>query len=224
MMDTTTEMVAAEVLRRVDEHYKKTRMPLYLSALGHRLELPPGQSLRDLVKQHISDKLVIVEDPAVRERLAVARKGEEDNVRLGLSESSGRILRYPRALLVAFCMRIPQEEHMYYAYGEHPHFRRALTPPGPPFTEIDSDLRVEGFDARDPRRMPDEEKQKLLEQIETWAQRPEIPLCDLERYEPKVSVDSSMTALDRFLAAQRPDVVPQILIPGDIAQILQRAK
>ena len=106
------------VIDEIKQHYSELTQPYYLAELGlffrsNCIEIPDGIRLKDFLAKNFQDQLVIVQDPTVHARIAIATPDKRDQVR---EQLAGRFLttpgqppievnRLPFSLIAAFCQK-----------------------------------------------------------------------------------------------------------------------
>lgn len=210
-----------EILRRIDAHYSSTEAPMYLAQLGKNLHHPDGRKLREFIERDLGDDLVIVTDPNVPQRITVARRGRDAELLLKVTSTDAYRSRFPKALQIAFCLKAEEGSEVYYRVSK-PMYRVATENPGAAFRAIPGALRLPG---KDLGALSAQERRHLDAKIEEWARTNGLQVGALVRRDASDGTNRSDCELvRRLLRAQSPDVLRQLMIPGDIAMMLAEQK
>lgn len=232
-----SDQARVAVLDLVRLHYGKSNEPLFLSSVGQALR---GQKLWpiDGEKRSLKDWLASLE-PAVKviadetspARVAVvsAEKAEIVEERLLARRDLQLIGTLARPLLLAFCVRGSDDQPVFLT--RRPPFRYTTVAPDnrDDYLAIAPQYRLPGLLLRAVTKMPANEVAALGSNIRHWADAESVALDQFtkERVELTVAAGEevavgTMSALDRLLQAQRPDVRNLLVVPADIAVLLSR--
>jgi hypothetical protein len=175
----------------------------------------------------------VIQDETTPARVAIATpaKAERvDEILLGLrnAEFLGALAR---PVLLAFCVRGIENGPVFIL--RRPPFKYTLVQPedGENYHVVPPEFRLPGLRLVTLGRMAPSDVARLGANIQRWAGARAIDLASLSREVADVQrpmaeevAIGTMSALDRFIAAQRPDLRNQIVIPADIAALLSRHK
>jgi hypothetical protein len=208
----------------VREHYDaQNAAPLLLSSFGHANGVLLGElkaaygTLKAAIKAAGDERLRIVDNTVGRESVApaeiaveVERRIREDSAARRESVSSFDSL--PKSVRLAFCIRTNADEHI----------AIELTPPFS-FSKIQAPdlIRAGQRIIPEPYRKPGlslqrstfQEREALWRSFLAWAQEFDVDPAVFKR-------ESRSNALSRLIAAQRPEVIEQLVSPADIAALL----
>jgi hypothetical protein len=234
-----TEGPRQAVLELAEQHYGKSDEPLYLAGLGQALRARKvwpiegeTRSLKDWLKT-LEPDVRVIQDETTPARVAIATpaKAERvDEILLGLrnAEFLGALAR---PVLLAFCVRGIENGPVFIL--RRPPFKYTLVQPedGENYHVVPPEFRLPGLRLVTLGRMAPSDVARLGANIQRWAGARAIDLASLSREVADVQrpmaeevAIGTMSALDRFIAAQRPDLRNQIVIPADIAALLSRHK
>ena len=174
---------------------------------------------------------MIVQDEASPARVAIVTKDKAALVEQTLLDlrNSQLVNTLARPVLLAFCVEGNDGGPVFLT--QRPPFRYTLvTPPDPDaYYIIPADLRLPGLPLRTASRMQASDVAALGRNVRKWADQSGVALDRLtkastetgENAQTQVSI-GTFSALDRLIAAQRPPIRPQLVIPADIAALLSR--
>lgn len=224
----------------VTAHYARPPLvPLFLSRLGIEARaqglvdgLPGSGQLTNLIKSVGSDRLVIVWPGEDKARSAVALPSNAEEVKQLLGKVSGhsaeaqRFTGLPRALQVAFCVRIEAGEAVSVTTSlpfRYEKFKSNMQPSGGHIV-LDEEFRKPGLRLQD---ASDEQKAQLWQFFQPWAESKSISTEPFLQVRPVAEVrhgiaDSHPTAFSRLLQAQSPEIRSRLVFPADIVEILLR--
>lgn len=214
------------LVQTVRERYEvPNAVPLLLSSFGHANKSLLGElkaaygTLKAAINAAGGERLRIVDHTVGRESVApaeiaaaVERRIREDSATRRESVTSFDSL--PKSVRLAFCIRTDADEHI----------AIELTPPFS-FSKIQAPdlIRAGQRIIPEPYRKPGlslqgssiQEREALWRSFLAWAQEFGV--------DPAVFKSQSRSnALSRLIAAQRPEVIDQLVIPADIAALLLR--
>lgn len=230
-------MIQNDLLTRVEKHYASTDRPLLLSELGQHLRQaggwPPDGEARPLAEivQALAPRLSLVRDPKARAYAIVVPAGKENLAKSAIEQRHKfQLLRsLPRSILLAFCVQAPAATDIYLRL-EPPHrYVVGDKPDDPTYVPIEAEYRSPGLFLGADRHVAPEDAKRLMEGIESWAQRHDVQLDKLtgpnKGTGPAALVASPTkhtSALERLYAAQAPDISSKMMVPFDIAMVLSR--
>jgi hypothetical protein len=229
-------MIEDQVAEFVKAHYAREGAEiLLLSKLGEQLikdgAWPLDRSDKRTLFQvaEATPGISIVTDPSVKAFIALVEAGNEQHARDEIERRKKLFfLRgLPRAVLLAFTLEMAPGSAMYLALTPRPEYRGGLPVDDPNFQLVEEDLRLPGLDVTDLENMSEDNRGRLETNIREWANRHGVDWSTLkQRRTPTQQTVSAPTralsALDRLLAAQAPDVAKRLNIPIDIAVALSR--
>lgn len=234
-----TEGTRQAVLELAEQHYSKSDEPLYLAGLGQALrgrKVWPVEgetrSLKDWLKT-LEPDIKVIQDETTPARVAIAPPAKAERVGeilLGLrnAEFLGTLAR---PVLLAFCVRGIENGPVFIT--RRPPFKYTLVQPedGENYHVVPPDFRLPGLRLATLGKMAPSDVAQLGANIQRWASVRAVDLgslsrevADVQRPMAEEVAIGTMSALDRFIAAQRPDLRNQIVIPADIAALLSRHK
>ncbi len=229
-------MIEKEIAKRVAAHYATHGAPvLLLSDLGFQLKeagIWPAsgdtRSLRDAVAA--TPGVHIVQDPDARSFLAVVREGDEQRAREAIDKRHRlAFLRgLPRPVILAFTLEVPQGQAMHLQLTPRPSFVTGTEAVPDGFHLIDPELRMPGLDIEDLSALTLDQAGALEDRIRRWLSQHGIDPANLGSHRTSTAVQPAaasrreISALDRLLAAQEPDVARRMTVPLDIAVTLSR--
>ena len=227
------------VLEVAEQHYSKSDEPLYLAGLGQALRIRKlwpldgeKRSLKDWLKT-LEPDIRVIQDETIPARVAIAtpaKAGRVDEILLGLRNTEFLVtLAWP--VLLAFCVRGSENQPVF--IPRRPPFKYTLVQPEEDehFYVIPPEFRLPGLHLATLSKMAPSDVARLGANIQQWARVLAVDLGSLSRdvsdaqrpMAEEVAV-GTMSALDRFIAAQHPDLRTKIVIPADIAALLNRHK
>lgn len=235
--DDRSESHRAAILRSTHKRYRRTRRPVLLSSIGNDFSDEFGSfkqhypiSLGDFIKENLSAELRFPEGRTVGPRAAVEPidlpdQWSEPPPAVRVPPTPIDLDKYPRSLLIAFCLKASPENEVYFSV--QPPYRyfeiSASDPaPGPNFRLIARDLRL-GKRSAD---LTSEDRILLKERIAKWTLENGVEdLIWRGPHRPYHLGDTEqvrLTALQRLIQAQRPEFRGKLLIPADIIEILSQ--
>ena len=227
------------VLELAEQHYGKSDEPLYLSELGttlrgRRIWPVEGEqrSLKDWLKT-LEPDIRVIQDQTTPARVAIATPSKAERVNeilLGLRNAEF-LASLARPVLLAFCVRGIEDGPVFIT--RRPPFKYTLVQPqdGENYHVIPPECRLPGLRLATLGKMAPSDVVHLGANIQRWAGAQAVDLGSLTRevagiQQPvaeEVAI-GTMSALERLIAAQRPDLRNQVVIPADIAALLSRHK
>jgi hypothetical protein len=239
-MPTTPEQFREKLISMVRAHYAAHRTPLLLARLGTELDKADAwpvdreqRSLKQLITDLASPDVDLVWDKRSPAYIAVAtpdvREAVIDQIqeRLGARSVSIRLEDIARPVLLAFCIDahgqpvyVRRTRPFRYEIGQVPADQFA------DFVLVDAEYRRPGLRVDRPQALSATDKVDLANRLQKWALAHDLVVQQFYRpdNESKEVSDPQMTALDRLLNAQTPDVAQRLMIPADIAQVLARLR
>ena len=177
--------------------------------------------------------LQIVRDPRSPAYIAVAPATEVFRVNETIArraeklETPIRLEDIARPVLLAFCATVPAGSAVYVSRSRP--FRYTTIPIEADrafeWILIEPQYRRPGLRIENLSSLNHEDRHDLATRIQNWCVAHDIRPEQFSR-SPQNAPPAEMapTALDRLLAAQKPEIIHAIVIPADIAQILSRMK
>lgn len=225
------------VIGLAERHYEKFDRPLFLASVGQYLRdqnLWPFEGETRTLKewlQSLDPDLVVVQDEQSPARVAIVTPEKADVVKetLLLLRSTQLIQALARPVLLAFCIRGHEEQPVYLT--QRPPFRFTLVEPADPqnYLVISPEFRQPGVHLRAAAQMPTGDVTALGAAIEQWAIARGVDLSTLTKAAAEAGrgtgeepTAGTLSALDRLIAAQRPNLRPDLVVPADIAALLSR--
>ena len=238
----TTQEIDELVLKAVKAHYAEHSAPFYLAALGNLfrsqdIELPPGVRFKDYLSSRFHGRLVVIQDPEIPARIAIAEPERESAIRRQLSGQSTELAddsevdygRLPIALIAAFCKVPLPDSQVYFRTTKPFRYETLLHPPDDNYVEISETFRPTSLAGKSVHTLSFGEKQTVYACIEKWADANAVDLRSLyydrslqKRQQERGQEEAAQNALQRLINAQEPELRGRIRIPGDIASTLMR--
>ena len=232
-----SEQARASVLDLVKRHYGKSSEPLFLSSVGQALR---GQKLWpiDGEKRSLKDwlgslapavKVIADETSPARVAIVSAEKADIVEEKLLARRDMHLIGALARAVLLAFCVRGNDDHPVFLT--RRPPFRYTLVTPDnrDDYLAIPPQFRLPGLLLQPVAKMPTADVASLGANIRGWAEAEGVALDHFTKERADQSTTAiedvavgTMSALDRLLQAQRPDVRNLLVVPADIAVLLSR--
>lgn len=216
--------VLQQLIDAVKKHYEKENAPpLLLSTFGQRnkelllaLKSEFG-SLKAAVHAAGEGSIRFIDTTSGREAVAPAAMAVELQLQIQEETASQRqAANYfdslPRPVQVAFCVKTDPNEHIAIDIVRPFRFYKVTAPDliRPTQRIIPDTYRRSGLSLRTASA---QDREALWRLFLAWAEKTDV--------DPSVFRQGEATsALARFLAAQPPDIISRLVIPGDIAQIL----
>ncbi len=224
----------------VTEHYFQERdRPLLLSHLGALIEKEDAwpmdrndRNLRQLIEALPNSDLQIVRDPKSPAYIAVAPTSEVLRVNETIArrakrlETPVRLEDIARPVLLAFCANVPAGSAVYVSRSRP--FRYTTIPIEADrafeWIHIEPQYRRPGLRIENLSSLNHEDRHDLATRIQNWCVSHDVRPEQFSRSPQNVFAENAPTALERLLAAQKPEILQALMIPADIAQILSRMK
>lgn len=230
------------VIDEVQRHYDKEKQPYYLAELGQffrskNIEIPSGKQFKDFLAESFQSHLVVVQDPDVRARIAIALPDRSEQVQEQLagrfSSTEGRppiaVNRLPFSLIAAFCQKPTSGLRVFYRTIHPTRYVIASVAPDDFFVEIGETFRQHPPAGTSVHALPIEFRQDIYRRISEWAAIQNVNLeaiyVDEGRRTSIPRIDSRITisnALQRLIEAQEPEIRKRMYVPGDIALALMQ--
>lgn len=225
------------VLELAQTHYARSDEPLYLASVGQALRVRAlwpiegeTRSLRGWLKA-LEPDIRVLQDETNLARVAIALpdKAEGVNASFASLRATEFLSSLARTVLLAFVVRGEEESPVFVT--RRPPFKYTIVPPADRagYHVIAPEYRLAGMRLAAVAKMPAEDVRRLAETIQRWALANGVALETLTREvaeTQKPTLDEvalgTMSALERLIAAQRPDLRQQVVIPADIAALLSR--
>jgi len=220
MTQHLTEKLTAFVTSYYDD---RKNGPLYLSKLGQLLKddrqplIEAFGSLGDAVKEA---GLELVARPGTSGAMAVATAEVRGRIEHQFAiattpNAASNFSRLPFPLQIAFCLKTGAEESVAVTRSYPVRYERvsAGAAPSTGFILIDDRYRSPGLMVGNASSA---ELERLWAQYVAWAEEAGVEPASLQTVSPPNN------ALERFMAAQDPDVANRLVIPGDIIALLIR--
>ncbi len=222
-----------------EAHYGKSDEPLYLAGVGQALrgqKLWPidgeGRSLKDWLKA-LEPDIRVIQDETKPARVAIATPAKAERVAGIIHDlrNAELVNTLARPVLLAFCVRGAEQGPVF--LSRRAPFKYTLVEPPDPqnYHVIPPALRLPGLHLMTSAKMPASDVAQLGANIQRWADANAVALASLTREVAETNrpvaeevAIGTMSALDRLIAAQRPDLRTQVVIPADIAALLSRHK
>lgn len=222
MEDALAELVAA-----VRRHYEaENALPLLLSSFGQRHPVLLSRlkeeygSLKRAIGAVENGELRLIEVERGKEAVATAavaepveRKLQQDGARM--REGATAFDGLPHSVRVAFCVRTEAGECV--ALEVTPPFRYSKTTPP---HSLRSNQRLVPDELRSPglalKGASAQDREVLWRKFLVWTERENVDPASFHHR------GEHSNALSRLIAAQSKDVIPRLVIPADIAEILLR--
>jgi len=242
-MPVSEEQFREKSLEIVREHYEQAnRPPLLLAQLGARLKSADawpadrrGRNLRQLLEE-IVPELEIVRDSMSPAFVAVAPHDQSARVKRIIEErqrAKAGVARFPIGeiewpVLLAFCVRTQQDAPVYLRIRRP--FRYRLEPPSPEdandYAIVEPEFRRPGLRVDRVEEMSPSDRDDLSDKVQRWTAQHGVDLRQISRWQgrEKDEAVTAASALDRLLAAQRPEIASQLVLPADLAQLLARIR
>lgn len=216
----------ARFITTVEEHYRQENPPpLLLSTFGQRnrallVELKENfGSLMAAVRVAGEDRIRFIDTTSGREAVAPAAiaanlQREIQEATASQRQAANFFDTLPSSVQLAFCVRTKAGEHVTIDVVRPFRFAKVTSP-----DLIRSTQRIIADKFRRPglslRTASVAERQALWRHFATWSEEAGVDPATFRQ-------GGATTALARLIAAQPADVVPRLVIPGDIAQLLMK--
>lgn len=228
------------VLDEIRRHYDGLSQPYYLAGLGQffrseGIEIPSGKRFKDFLSESFSDSLVIIQDPDVPAKIAIALPQNSKEVQEQLFgrflPTSGRppieVNRLPFSLIAAFCQVPNSGLRVFYRAIRPSRYVIGSIAPDNSFVEIGANFRKPLPEGISLHELSAEVKQDIYRRISEWAAFQDFDLEAIYLNEKgrttsqkDTRADRSSNALRRLIEAQEPEIRKKISVPGDIALAL----
>lgn len=230
-----------KIKARVHAHYADNRTPLLLAHLGAEIEKSDewptdrGQrNLKQLITETCTPDLQIVRDRRSPAYIAVVTPEVRADVEAQIADRSAskasgpvRLEEIVRPVLLAFCVNA-QNQPIYIKRTRPFRYEVGSVPPdrATDYILVEPEYRRPGLRIDHPHLLSVPDRKNLESLIQQWAA---VHGVQMEQFfkvadDEKELSEAGLTALDRLLSAQPPDVARRIMIPADIAQILSRIR
>ena len=230
------------VMDEIRRHYSEHSQPYYLAGLGQffqskSITVPTGKQFKDFLSETFPGRLVVVQDPTVPAKIAIALLEQQEQVQQQLA---GRILptpghppievnRLPFSLIAAFCQKPGSDDRVYYRTVRPCRYVIGSGAPDHSYVEIDEQFRRSIPEGTSVHGLSSEVKQEIYRRISEWAATKSVDLETIYVVErgrlPSPGTSRGIpisNALQRLIEAQEPDLRKRIQVPGDIALALMR--
>lgn len=225
------------VLELAQTHYAQSDEPLYLASVGQSLRVRAlwpiegeTRSLRGWLKS-LEPDIRVLQDETNLARVAIAppNKAESVNASFTSLRAAEFLSSLARPVLLAFVVRGEEEKPVFVT--RRPPFKYTVVPPADRavYHVIAPEYRLAGMRLAAVAKMPADDVRRLAETIQRWALANGVALETLTREVAEAEMPvpdevalGTMSALERLVAAQRPDLRHQVVIPADIAALLSR--
>lgn len=207
----------------VDYYDDRKNGPLYLSKLGQLLKdqrQPLVDTYGTLAGAIKAAGLELVPRPGATGAMAVTTAGNktrvEDRFALETGPNAGSSFSsLPNPLQIAFCLKTGPDERVAVTRSYPVRYQRvaAGSAPSPGYIVIEDRYRSPGLMLTDANSA---ELERLWSQYVAWANDAGIDPVALQ------TVSAPNNALERFMAAQEPDIAKRLVMPGDIIALLIR--
>ena len=230
------------VINEIQRHYKERVQPYYLAELGgffrsEGIEVPTGKRFKDFLSENFPNRLVIVQDPTVPAKIAIALPDNRELVQQQLAgrflPASGRppieVNRLPFSLIAAFGQKPGPGDRVYYRTVRPCRYAIGSVAPDDSYVEIGEQFRQSVPEGTSVHGLSSGVKQEVYRHIDDWAAAQDINLETIYVDERERSPSSgsnrgipTSNALQRLIEAQEAELRKRIQIPGDIALALMR--
>ena len=231
-----------QVIEEIQRHYSELTQPYYLAELGQffrtfGIEVPNGIRLKDFLSENFQGQMVVVQNPTVPAKIAIALLENKDEVLeqlvrrypSAIGHSSINLNRLPISLVIAFCQKPSYGNRVYFRTDRPWRYAISSVAPDDSYVEIDEQFRESITQGVSVHKLSKEDKQDIYRRISQWAEAKSINLETLYHAERGHSQNykanqgmSHYNALQRLIEAQEPELRKRIQIPGDIALALMR--
>ena len=199
------------------------------------ITVPPGQRFKNFLSETFQDSLVVVQDPTVRAKIAIALPEGSEQVRQQLSETNPSMpggaqiafSRLPFSLILAFCQTPDSGNRVYYRIVWPYRYVVGPAAPNGPYREIGEQFRRPIPEGASVRELSNSVKQEIYLRISKWAAEEEInleTLCIVERGHAPLPVhrqaNPPSNALRRLIESQDLELRKRFHIPSDVALAL----
>lgn len=230
------------VINEIQRHYEERTQPYYLAELGqffqsNGIEVPAGKRFKDFLSENLQSDLVVVQDPTVPAKIAIALVDNREQIQQQLEgrfePAPGRppieVNRLPFSLIAAFCQKPVPGDRVYYRPVPPCRYVIATAAPDDSYVEIGEEFRQSVPGGTPVHAIPIGVRQEIYHRIDEWAAAQNINLKTIYMGERGRSPSSSANrgipvsnALQRLIEAQEAGLRKSIRIPGDIALALMR--
>lgn len=220
-------MISSDILSLISELYSEYR-PLYLARLGSELKKHGVEykKISDFVESNLSNDYIIVQNPSVKEKVALARKEEKDDIFNMICENVAEnmdgiqfITRFPRAFLLAFCKdNCDSDESLYVSLEAPIRFYRSQNDEGT-LEEVEGRYRVAVHVPYKISKIEHGDANILMETIKQWGEEKHINLDTIIEYSRKRTTGISLLyrilphEVVEFIEAQPENIRNNIVIP-----------
>ena len=193
------------VLNEIRRHYGERALPYYLADLGQffrskELVPPPGTRFKDFLSEKFQDRLVVVQDPTVPARIAIALPDNREQVRQQLAGrfpfTPGRppieVNRLPFSLIAAFYQKPGSGNHVYYRTVRPCRYAIGPAAPDDSYVEVDEQFRQSIPTGMYVHALSNEVKQEIYRCIGEWVEAKGIDLETIYVYEKGTTSSSSI--------------------------------
>ena len=230
------------VIDEIQRHYDEQSHPYHLAALGQffrskNIEIPSGKQFKDFLAESFQGCLVVVQDPAVRARIAIALPDRSEQVQEQLAgrflSTPGRpaigVNRLPFSLIAAFCQKPTSGLRVFYRTTRPSRYVIGSMAPDDSYVEIGENFRQPLPERASVYDLSIEVRQDIYRRISEWAgfQNINLEAIYVNERGSTPTVDNNRrikmpNALQRLIEAQEPELRKKIQVPGDIALVLMR--
>lgn len=197
---------------------------ILLSDLGFKLKNHPRpkERLKDIVEQLANHSTMT--HPTQSAKIYAYHQDHQTKVEtlLGVSKNfkSQSVTHLYRSVLSAFCKEVPEGSNIYLSKEKPFKYKIAKSNSNNDYIKIAEYLRIPIENIEEEAKTKEKE---ILEKIKNWTNSNDLEFEHffVKKIRKKKSTPSlTPNALSRFLSAQHPNIVSQIVIPGDIAALL----
>ena len=230
------------VVDEIQRHYSEQSHPYFLAELGQffrskNIEIPSGKRFKDFLAESFQGRLIVVQDPDVRARIAIAIPDLSEKVQEQLAgrflSTPGRpaieVNRLPFSLIAAFCQKPTPGLRVFYRMIRPSRYVIGSTAPDDSYVEIGENFLQPLLEGASVHELSTEVRQDIYRRISEWVAIQNVNLENIYVNErgsaPTLETNRRIkvaNALQRLIEAQEPELRKKIQVPGDIALVLMR--
>lgn len=210
-------MTRAELEKIVEELYAQEPGPLYIAKVGMILGRKYGIKVLNLYDfLNTLDNFCVVSVPGVKEKSAVAKRGEEEKIlqlilapKLSTTPAIQFLSMFPRTLLLAFCQSPDEFQEIFIQKVQPFHFFTSRQ--SDDVIEIDKQFRIAAWIPYELKKLQHTTAEVLEENIKSWSETKGISLEEFKKELPPRSDERQQSLLERLIEA----------IPHDLRKDMQ---